>query len=83
MLQNPLFVAATKEEAKNLDQMINDGDKDGIKAEYKQGLLSIIKPGETVYVVDIGWDGVDTLRYHGQVCYAPNHEVHMIIYGNQ
>ena len=77
------YSLATKDEAKNLDQMINDGDKDGISAEYKQGVLAVIKPGETVYVVDIGWDGVDTLRYHGQVWYAPNHEVHMIIYGNQ
>jgi hypothetical protein len=83
VLEQPLIVAATKDEAKNLAQMIDDGDKDGMAAEYKQGLLEVIKPGETVYVVNIGWDDVDTLRYHGQLCYAPNHEVHVIIYGNQ
>jgi hypothetical protein len=83
VLDQPLFVAATKADAKNLEQMFEDGDKDGMYAAYKQGSLDIIKPGETVYVVSVGWDDVDTLRYHGQVCYAPNHEVHVIIYHNQ
>jgi hypothetical protein len=63
--------------------LINGGKKISIKTKNKSGNLNVIKPGETVYVVAIGSDGVDTLRYKGQTVYAPNHEVHMLIYGNQ
>lgn len=64
--------------------MIDDNDRDGMKAEYEQGALDVIKPGETVYITSIGLlDGIDTVRYHGKVFYAPNHEVSKLVYGNE
>jgi hypothetical protein len=82
-LTSPLIVAATKEEAKNLDQMLQDGDNEGAKSEFADGKLAVIPPGSTIYVVGVGWDGVDTLRYKGRVVYAPNKEVSKLVYGNQ
>ena len=83
ILKQPLIVATTKDECKNLGQMLQDGDKEGATAEFAEGKLAAINAGETIYVVDVGWDGIVTIRYHGQICYAPNHEVHVIVYGNQ
>jgi len=83
LLKYPLAVTAYKEDVSNLEQILEDEDKDGLDTLVKAGRVVMIPPGQTVYVVNIGSDDVDTLRYHGVPCYAPNHEVHVIIYGNQ
>ncbi|MBV9274590.1 MAG: hypothetical protein JO333_11900 [Verrucomicrobia bacterium] len=75
-----LFVAGTPTEAAKIQDMLNSDDRDGMLAECDRGNVVLIPPGETVYVTSIG--NVDTLRYKGRTVYAPNHEVHIVVYSD-
>ena len=75
ILGEAAIVAVDKESGKSLHDIIDDGDKDGLVGLYEAGKIKLIPAAKKFYVVSIGFDFIDTVRYQGITYYMPNREL--------
>jgi hypothetical protein len=69
-----LFVAGTPNNAKALEEMLDDRDAKGISAQIDDGAFGIIPAGSEVFLGEIK-DGVAVIRFNGEDDYAPMAEL--------
>jgi hypothetical protein len=81
-VDQPLFVAGTKETAKTLEKMLDDRDADGIVAAVETSEVEEIPAGAVFYLVDLDvLGGVDTVRYNDETAYVPHAELNRVTHG--
>jgi len=81
-VDQPLFVAGNKENAKTLENMLDDRDTNGIVAAEDASEVREIPAGAVFYLVDRdALTGVHTVRYNGKIAYAPHSELDQLTHG--
>jgi hypothetical protein len=81
-VDQPLFVAGTKENAKALEGMMDDRDAAGMVAAEDEQVIGEIPAGAVFYVADFDmWGDVDTIRYNGEIDYVPHAELERVTHG--
>jgi hypothetical protein len=81
-VDQPLLVAGTKNNAKILEELIEDRDYNGIVQNEDQNNFGEIPAGAVFYIEHLDmWGDVDTIRYNGEIDYVPHAELNRVTHG--